>query len=100
MFPDRTKQITSILSYFPGYNSDQNANEAILGLLSIFFVDSKPIVIYDFSQFLAEAIHEQFLKFNIKEVFKYTSIILYLFLYFQGNKFPFTLQKLDEEGNQ
>lgn len=25
---------------------------------------------------------------------------MYLFIYFQGDKFPFTLQKLDEEGNQ
>jgi len=60
MFPDRTKKITTILSYLLGYNSDQYVNEAIIGFLSLFSVDSKPTVLYNFSQFLAEAIHEQF----------------------------------------
>ena len=59
MFPNRTTQITTILSYLLGYNFDQYVNESILGFLSIFSADSKPTVIYKFSQFLAEAIHEQ-----------------------------------------
>jgi len=83
-----------------GYNSNQYVNEAILGFLSIFFADSKPIVLCNFSQFLVEAIHEKFVQFNIEEVFKYALVLVYLFIYFQGDKFPFTLQKLDEEGNQ
>ena len=60
MFPERTKQITTIFSYMLGYNSDQYVNEAILGFLSIFSADSKPTILYNFSQFLAEAIHEKF----------------------------------------
>lgn len=85
IFPDRTKQITTILSYLPGYNYDQYVNEAIIGFLSIFFVGSKPTVHYNFSQFLAEAIHEQFVQFNTKEVFKYASVLVYIFIYFQGD---------------
>lgn len=60
MFPDKTKQITTILSYFLGYNFDKYVNEAILGFLSIFFAASKHTVLYNFSQFLAKAIYEQF----------------------------------------
>jgi len=100
MFPDRTRHITTILSYLLGYHSDQSVNEAILGFLSMFSSDSKPTVIYDFSHFIVETIHEQFVKFNTEEVFKYALVLVYLFIYFQGDKFPFPLQKLDEEGQQ
>jgi len=100
MFPDRTKHITTILSHFLVYNSNQFVNEAILGFLSMFSFDSKPTVIYDFSHFIVETIHEQFVKFNIEEVFKYASVLVYLFIFFHGDKFPFPLSKLDEEGQQ
>jgi len=100
MFLDRTMQITTILSYLLGYNSDQYVNEAIIDLFSMFSTDSKPIFLYNFSQFLDEVIHKQFVQFNTEEVFKYSLVLLYPFIYFQGDKFLFTLQKLDEEGNQ
>ncbi len=58
MFPEITKQITTILSYLLVYNYNQYVNEAILGFLSIFSDDSKATIIYNFSQFLAETIHE------------------------------------------
>jgi len=99
MFPDRTRHITTILSYLHGCHSDQSINEAILGLLSMFSSDSKPTVIYDFGHFIAETIHDKFVKFNTKEVFKCASILVYMFIYFQGDKFPFSLQILDEEGS-
>lgn len=98
MFPDRTRHITTILSYLLGYHSVQFVNEAILGFLSMFSSDSKPTVIYVFGHFLAETIHEQFVKFNTEEIFKYASVLVYLFIYLWGDKFPFALQKLDEEG--
>lgn len=82
MFPDGAKKISTNISYFLGYNYDQYVNEAILGFLYIFSADSKPTILYNFNQFLAEAIHEQFVQFNTKEVFKYASILVYLFIYF------------------
>ena len=36
IFLDRTKQITTILSYLLGYYYDQYVDEAIIGFLSIF----------------------------------------------------------------
>ena len=68
--------------------------------MSIFSTDSKPSIIYNFRQFIADSIHENFVKFPTKEVFKYAYVLVYLFLYFQGEKFKFSLHKLDEEGNQ
>ena len=66
MFPDRTRHITTILSYLLGYHFDQYVNEAILGFLSMFSSNSMPTVIYDFGHFIVETIHEQFVKFNSK----------------------------------
>jgi len=93
MIPDITRHITTILSYLLGYHSDQSVNEAILGFLSMFSSHSKPTIIYDFSHFIAETIHEQFVKFNTEEVFKYASVLVYLFIYFQGGEIPIFFAK-------
>jgi len=100
IFTDRTKEITTILYYLLSYYSHQYLDEAIIGFLSIFSSSPKPTVLFKFFQFLAKAIHEQFFQFNTEEVFKYAFVLVYLFINFQGDKFPFTLQKLDEEGKK
>ena len=81
-FPDRTQHIVTVLSYFLGYNTNQWIDEAIIGLLSILSSDYKPSIMFKFSQFLVDAIHDQFLTFHIEEVFKYTSVLVYMFVYF------------------
>ena len=43
--------------------------------------------------------HEQLVKFPEEGVFKYSSVLFHMFLYFQSHKFSFNLQKLDVEGN-
>jgi hypothetical protein len=44
-------------------------DEPILGFLSIFYTEEKVSVKFNFSQFLADSIHEQFLKFPTEGVF-------------------------------
>lgn len=56
----------------------------------------KPSVIFNFSQFLTERIYEQFLKIQTKGMFKYVFIIVYIFVFYLANKFPFAVQKLNE----
>jgi len=99
MFPDRTRHITTILSYFLGHHSDQSVNEAILGFLSMFSSDSKPIVIYDFSRFIVETIHEQFVKFNTEEVFKYASVLVYILYIFRETNPHFLCRNLMKKDN-
>ena len=48
---------------------------------------------------MLEAIHDQFLKFSTERAFKYQSVLIYLFMFYQANKFQFPLQKVDEQGN-
>lgn len=83
MFLDRTRHFTIIPSYFLGYHSDHSISETILGFLCMFSFDSKPTIIYNFSHFIVEAIHEQFVKIKTEQVFKYASVLVYLFIYFR-----------------
>jgi hypothetical protein len=53
---------------------------------------------FNYSQFLADIIHEQILKFTTEEMFKYSSIMVYMFIFYQAYMFPFTLEKLNEQG--
>ena len=70
IFRDRTQHIIIVLSYLLGYNTDQWVDEAIIGFLYILSLDVKPTVMFNYAQFLADVIHEQFLKFQIEEFFK------------------------------
>lgn len=81
IFPERAKQIITIISYLLGHYSYQWEDEAIIGFLSIFFADSNPSIMFNFNQFLVDAIHEKFIKFTTEEVFKYAYILVYIFLY-------------------
>ena len=42
--------------------------------------------------------HEQFTRMGNERVFKYSSVLYHMFIYFQADKFPLTLQKLDTKG--
>ena len=63
IFLDQAKQIISIISYIWGYYSDQWVDEPILGFLSILSTDSKPSIVFNFSQFFVDIINQQFMKF-------------------------------------
>ena len=69
-FPDRTRHIVTVLSYLIGYYLDQWLDESIIGFLSILSVESKPSILFNFSQFPADSIHEKFVNFITKEVFQ------------------------------
>ena len=69
----------------------------MIGFLSILSSDSKPTVMFNYAQFLADTIHSQFLMFQIEEVFKYTFVLVYMFVYFQSIKFQFDMMKLNDD---
>jgi hypothetical protein len=81
-----------------GYYSDQWVDEPILGFLSIFSIDEKTTTQFDFNTFLADNIHEQFVNFSTEGMFRYSSILAYLFFFFQVEKFMFSMQKMDGDG--
>jgi hypothetical protein len=60
--------------------------------------DDKPTTQFNFSTFLANNIHEKFINFAIEGMFRYSSILAYLFVFFQVDKFTFSMQKMDGDG--
>jgi hypothetical protein len=98
MFSVKGNQIISALCALLGYYSDQWVDEPILGFLSIFSNDEQPTTQFDYSTFLANNIHEQFVNFPTEGMFRYSSILAYMFLYFQADRFNFSMQKMDADG--
>jgi hypothetical protein len=98
MFSTKGNQIISSLCALLGYYSDQWVDEPILGFLSIFSNDEQPTTQFDYSTFLANNIHEQFVNFATEGMFRYSSILAYMFVYFQADRFSFSMQKMDADG--
>jgi hypothetical protein len=98
MFSTKGNQIISSLCTLLGYYSDQWVDEPILGSFSIFSTDEKPTTQFKFSTFLANNIHEQFVNFATEGMFRYSSILVYLFVFFQAEKFVFSMHKMEGYG--
>ncbi len=81
MFPEATRHIISLLSYLLGYENDQLIDESILGFFSIFSKEYQPAFMYNYSLFLANNIHEQFMNLTTQGVFRYNSVITHLILF-------------------
>jgi hypothetical protein len=97
LFSERGNQVISSLCSLLGYFSDEWVDEPILGFLSIFSAEEKATIQFDFNTFLAENIHDQLSKFATEGMFWYSSILAYMFIFFQTEKFPFLMQKMDKD---
>jgi hypothetical protein len=98
LFSVKGNQIISSLCALLGYYSDQWVDEPILGFLSIFSNDEQPTIQFDYNTFLAHNIHEQLVNFATEGMFRYSSILAYMFVYFQADRFSFSMQKMDADG--
>jgi hypothetical protein len=98
MFSTKGNQVITSLCTLLGCYSYQWVDEPILGFFSIFSTDEKPTTQFDFSMFLANNIHEQFVNFSTEGMFQYSSILAYMFVFFQADKFAFSMQNMDEDG--
>jgi hypothetical protein len=99
MFSTKGNQVISSLCCFLRYSSDEWVDEPILGFLSIFSTEEKATIQFNCSQFLADNIHEQLFKFPTEGMFRYSSILAYMFLFFKEEKFSFSMQKLYQDGH-
>jgi hypothetical protein len=57
-----------------------------------------PLHKFNFRTFLVNNIHDQFINFTTEGMFWYSSILAYLFVFFQADKFAFSMQKMDGDG--
>jgi len=87
-----------MISCVLGYSKSEYIDEIILPFKSIYTPGQPPTTIYDFATFIADRIHEKFIRMGNERVFKHSSVLYHMFLYFQPYKFPLTLQNLDTKG--
>lgn len=98
-FTDIGKIIVDRIALIMGFNSSEYVDDITLVLLSIFTPGQPPIVKYDYASYIANKIHDQFLRLDNEGVFRYTTFIYHLMLYYQLKNFPFPMRKLDNKGN-
>jgi hypothetical protein len=100
IFSEKGNQIISSLCWLLSYFSDEWVDEPILGFLCIFSTEEKSTTQFDYNDFLAENMREQLFKFTTEGMFWYSSILSYMFTYFQVDKFFFPMQKMDQDKNR
>ena len=88
-FTDVGRLILNMISSVMGFNTSEYVDQLTLLLLSIFTPGQPPAVKYDFACYIADKIHDQFMILENERVFKYSSVIYHLMLYFQSESFPF-----------
>jgi len=91
---DLVDMITPIL----GYYSTEFVDETVLVIMLMFTLGKSPIF-YDYATYISNKIHEQLMNLERERVFRYTSYIYHLILYYQHEKFPFPVKKVDAQGN-
>lgn len=99
-FNETGRLIVDMISFIFGFRSSEYVDDITLVLLSIFTPGQPPAVKYDYATFIANKIHDQFINLDKEGVFKYTSFIYHLLLYYQLDSFPFPIRKLDSKGNR
>ena len=53
---------------------------------------------YNYIQFLVDNMHEKMMNLTTQGMFKYTSVLVYMFLFQQGDLFLITFHKQDNQG--
>lgn len=100
IFSETVRRIITMISSIIGFTSDKFVDEIIMAFLSIFTPSQPPSIMYDYTQFIADKMHEQITRFPTERVFKYSLVFFYMFLYYQTNKIPLKIQKLDTKGKE
>ena len=99
-FDETGRLIIDMISYILGFRTSEIVDETVLALMFIFVPGQPPAVKYDYASFIANKINEQFINLDREGVFKYTSFIYHLLLYYHPDSFSFPIRKLDSKGER
>jgi len=88
-----------MISAVMGFNTSEYVDELTLVMMSIFTPGQHPFVKYDYASYIADKIHDPFMRLENERVFKFSTFIYHLILYYQSDHFPFSVKKLDTKGN-
>lgn len=87
--------ISSVL----GCTTSEFLYEIIISIMSIYSPSQPPIIIFDYAMFIVDRMHDPFMRFENEKSLRYSSVLYHLFLYYQADRFPIGLKKLDTRGN-
>jgi len=99
-FTKTGRLILDRISFILGFKTSEYVDETILVMLSMFTPGQPLAVKYDYASFIANQINEKFINLDREGVFKYTSFIYHLLLYYQPDRFSFPIRKLDSKGER
>lgn len=99
MFSNLGRDIIDMISSILGCITSEFVDEIILSIMSIYSLGQPPAIIFDYANFNADKMHDQFMRLENERVFKYSLVLYHLLLYYQADRFPISLQKLDNKGN-
>ena len=94
------KLILDMISFILGFKTSEFFDDTNLVMLLMFTPGQPPAVKYDYASFIANKINQQFINLEREGVFKYTSFIYHLLLYYQSDSFSFPIRKLDSKGER
>ena len=88
-----------MISNVLGYTTSELVEKIIIAFISIYSPGQPPAIMFGYAKFIADKMHYQFMILENERVFKHSSVLYHLFLYYQADRFPISLQKLDTKGN-
>lgn len=68
-----------MISNVLGYTTSEFVDEIIIAFMSIYSPDQPPAIMFDFSKFTTDKMHDQFMRLENERVFKYTSVLYHFF---------------------
>jgi len=99
-FNEVGKLLVDMISSVLGFKTSEHIDEIVLVLLSAYSPGQPPAVKYNYAKFIANKIHDQLVKLDREGVFKYSSYIYHLFMYYQSNCFQCPIKRLDSKGER
>ncbi len=96
-FNETGKLLIDMISYILGCKTSEFVDETVFVLMSMFTPGQPPAVMYDYATFIANKIHEKFMMLERERVFKYTSNIYHMLMYYHPDSFQVPLKKLDSK---
>jgi len=99
-FNEVGKLLVDMISSVLGFKTSEHIDETVLVLLSAYSPGQPPAVKYNYAKFIANKIHDQLLKLDQEGIFKYSSYIYHLFMYYQSDCFQCPIKRLDSKGER
>jgi len=84
IFSKMVQDIMSMISSILGYNTSEYVDDIIIAFMSIYTPRQPPSIRFDYEKFITDKMYDQFMRMDNERVFKYSSILYHLFLYYQA----------------